>query len=252
MDTCCEIAPPLELESEPQIRPELKPETQARRENALLRRQQLQVEDLQNQIRELHSGFVCCLNQLLDLRDLNTGLHSTRLAEWGLLVARSLGVSERDMYGLEMGALLHDIGKIGVPDSILNKPGRLTDEEYEVVKRHPEFGWTAIRKLKGLEQSGLYILHHHENFDGTGYPAKLKGHETPIGARIVSVIDAFDAMVSARPYRKGMPIPEALRRLHEVAGKQYDPAVVNSFTEFAQNEMPSVIEAVGASEDIIA
>ena len=89
MDTCCEIAPPLELESEPQFRPELKPETQARRENALLRRQQLQVEDLQNQIRELHSGFVCCLNQLLDLRDLNTGLHSTRLAEWGLLVARS-------------------------------------------------------------------------------------------------------------------------------------------------------------------
>jgi HD-GYP domain-containing protein (c-di-GMP phosphodiesterase class II) len=250
MDTCCETAPALELEPEPKHRPELKPENQTRRENALLRKQQLQVEDLQNQIRELHSGFVCCLNQLLDLRDLNTGLHSTRLAEWGLLVARNLGVSERDMYGLEMGALLHDIGKIGVPDSILNKPGRLTDEEYEVVKRHPEFGWTAIRKLKGLEQSGLYILHHHENFDGTGYPAKLKGHETPIGARIVSVIDAFDAMVSDRAYRKGMPIPEALKRLHDASSKQFDPAVVNSFTEFAQNEMASVIEAVGASEGV--
>jgi HD-GYP domain-containing protein (c-di-GMP phosphodiesterase class II) len=250
METCCEPSPALVLESEPQLRTELKAETQARRENAFLRRQQLQVEDLQNQIRDLHSGFVCCLNQLLDLRDLNTGLHSTRLAEWGLLVARNLGVSERDMYGLEMGALLHDIGKIGVPDSILNKPGRLTDEEYEVVKRHPEFGWTAIRRLKGLEQSGLYVLHHHENFDGTGYPAKLKGHETPIGARIVSVIDAFDAMVSDRAYRKGMPIPEALKRLHDVSGKQFDPAVVNSFTEFAQNEMASVIEAVGASESV--
>jgi HD-GYP domain-containing protein (c-di-GMP phosphodiesterase class II) len=250
MATCCEIAPQLELEPEVQHRPELKPETQTRRENALLRKSQLQVEDLQNQIRELHSGFVCCLNQLLDLRDLNTGLHSTRLAEWGLLVARNLGVPERDLYGLEMGALLHDIGKIGVPDTILNKPSRLTNEEYEVVKRHPEFGWTVIRKLKGLEQSGLYVLHHHENFDGTGYPAKLKGHETPIGARIVSVIDAFDAMVSDRAYRKGMPIPEALRRLHDGAGKQFDPAVVNSFTEFAQNEMASVIEAVGASENI--
>jgi HD-GYP domain-containing protein (c-di-GMP phosphodiesterase class II) len=247
METCCELPPAIVLEPEHA----LAPKTQTRRDTAILRKHQLEVEDLHNQIRELHSGFVCCLNQLLDLRDLNTGLHSTRLAEWGLLVARSLGVSERDMYELEMGALLHDIGKVGVPDSILNKPDKLTPEEYEVVKRHPEFGWTVIRKLRGLEQSSLYVLHHHENFDGTGYPAKLKGHETPIGARIVSVIDAFDAMVSARPYRKGMPIPEALRRLHEVSGKQFDPAVVNSFTEFAQNEMASVIEAVGASDAIV-
>jgi HD-GYP domain-containing protein (c-di-GMP phosphodiesterase class II) len=249
MVTCCELPPVVETELE--IVSPLESAKQIRREDSLLRRQQLQVEDLQNQIRELHSGFVCCLNQLLDLRDLNTGLHSTRLAEWGLLVARSLGVSERDMYGLEMGALLHDIGKVGVPDNILNKPGKLTDEEYEVVKRHPEYGWTVIRKLRGLEQSSLYVLHHHENFDGTGYPAKLKGHETPIGARIVSVIDAFDAMVSARPYRKGMPIPEALKRLHEASGRQFDPSVVKSFTEFAQNEMASVIEAVGASENIV-
>ena len=155
------------------------------------------------------------------------------------------------MSDIEMGALLHDIGKIGVPDQVLNKPSRLTSEEYDLVKKHPEFGWTVIRNLPGLQRTSLYVLHHHENFDGTGYPAKLKGHETPIGARIVSVIDAFDAMVSARPYRKGMPIPEALRRLHEVAGKQFDPAVVNSFTEFAQKEMASVIEAVGASENIV-
>jgi HD-GYP domain-containing protein (c-di-GMP phosphodiesterase class II) len=249
MATCCELPPVVETELE--IVSPLESARQIRRDDSLLRRQQLQVEGLQNQIRELHSGFVCCLNQLLDLRDLNTGLHSTRLAEWGLLVARSLGVSERDMYGLEMGALLHDIGKVGVPDNILNKPGKLTDEEYEIVKRHPEYGWTVIRKLRGLEQSSLYVLHHHENFDGTGYPAKLKGHETPIGARIVSVIDAFDAMVSARPYRKGMPIPEALKRLHEASGKQFDPSVVKSFTEFAQNEMASVIEAVGASENMV-
>ena len=249
MTTLCELPPAIELESG--LPSGLKAENKSRQESSALRREQLRNAQLENQIRDLHSNFVCCLNQLLDLRDLNTGLHSTRLAEWGLLVARSLGVSERDMYELEMGALLHDIGKVGVPDNILNKPGRLTDEEYEVVKRHPEFGWTVIRKLKGLEQSSLYVLHHHENFDGTGYPAKLKGHETPIGARIVSVIDAFDAMVSARPYRKGMPIQEALKRLHDVSGRQFDPAVVNSFTEFAQKEMASVIEAVGASENMV-
>lgn len=146
-----------------------------------------------------------------------------------------------------MGALLHDIGKVGVPDGILNKPGRLTEEEYRIVKRHPEYGWTVIRNLPSLEQASLYVLHHHENFDGTGYPAGLKGHETPIGARIVSVIDAFDAMVSSRPYRKGMPVAEAIARLHQSAGTQFDPYVVRSFTRFAQAEMPSVLEAVGVT-----
>src|SRR5215467_10555734 len=108
MTTVCDLPPAMELEAE--LRSEFKSENQTRRESAALRREQLRNAQLENQIRELHSNFVCCLNQLLDLRDLNTGLHSTRLAEWGLLVARSLGVSERDMYELEMGALLHDIG----------------------------------------------------------------------------------------------------------------------------------------------
>jgi HD-GYP domain-containing protein (c-di-GMP phosphodiesterase class II) len=213
-----------------------------------LRRAELRVRELEGQVRDLRSALVCSFNQLLDLRDLNTGVHSTRLAEWGLRVARDLGVPEDDMADLEMGALLHDIGKIGVPDNVLNKPGRLTAEEYEVVKRHPEFGWTAIRNLPGLEQTSLYVLHHHENFDGTGYPARLKGSETPIGARIVSVIDAFDAMVSSRPYRAGLPLEEAIRRLHQSSGTQFDPDVVKSFVRFAQSEMPAVLEAVGVSE----
>jgi HD-GYP domain-containing protein (c-di-GMP phosphodiesterase class II) len=213
-----------------------------------LRRQELRVKELESEVRELRSALVCSFNQLLDLRDLNTGVHSTRLAEWGLRVARDLGVAESSMYDLEMGALLHDIGKIGVPDNILNKPGRLTQEEFEVVKRHPEFGWTVIRKLPGLEQTSLYVLHHHENFDGTGYPARLKGTEIPIGSRIVSVIDAFDAMVSSRPYRKGLPLEEAIRRLLEASGRQFDPDVIQSFVPIAKSEMPSVLEAVGVSE----
>jgi len=213
-----------------------------------LRRSELRVKELEGQMASLRSALVCSFNQLLDLRDLNTGVHSTRLAEWGLRVARDLGVPEGCMYDLEMGALLHDIGKIGVPDSILNKPGRLTQEEFEFVKRHPEFGWTVIRNLPGLEQTSLYVLHHHENFDGTGYPARLKGSEIPTGSRIVSVIDAFDAMVSSRPYRKGLPLEEAIRRLYEASGTQFDPAVIQSFVPIAQSEMPAVLEAVGVTE----
>jgi HD-GYP domain-containing protein (c-di-GMP phosphodiesterase class II) len=152
------------------------------------------------------------------------------------------------MSDLEMGALLHDIGKIGIPDGILNKPARLTPEEYECVKRHPEFGWAVLRKLPRLEQTSLYVLHHHENFDGTGYPAKLKGFEIPIGSRIVSVIDAFDAMVSSRPYRKGLPLEEAIRRLNQSSGTQFDPSVIKSFVPIAESEMSSVLEAVGISE----
>lgn len=213
-----------------------------------LRKSELRVRELEGQMRDLRSALVCSFNQLLDLRDLNTGVHSTRLAEWGLRVARDLGVPEKYMPDLEMGALLHDIGKIGVPDGILNKPGRLTADEYEVVKRHPEFGWTVVRNLPGMEQTSLYVLHHHENFDGTGYPARLRDSEIPIGARIVSVIDAFDAMVSSRPYRAGLPLGEAIKRLRQSSGTQFDPEVVKGFVRFAQFEMPAVLEAVGVSE----
>jgi len=211
------------------------------------RKHEMRVKELEGQARDMRSALVCSFNQLLDLRDLNTGVHSTRLAEWGLRVARDLGVLEGNLPDVEMGALLHDIGKIGVPDGILNKAGRLTPEEFELVKRHPEYGWTVIRKLPGFEKTSLYVLHHHENVDGTGYPAQLKGSEIPIGSRIVSVIDAFDAMVSSRPYRKGLPLEEAIRRLHQSSGTQFDTTVVNSFVHIAEAEMPAVLEAVGIS-----
>src|SRR3984885_13122542 len=104
----------------------------------------------------MSGAVVCAFSQMLDLRDLNTGVHSTRLAEWGLRVARDLGEPAKYMPDLKMGALLHDIGKIGVPGGILKKPSRLTDAEYEIVKRHPEFGWTVVRNLPGMEQASLY------------------------------------------------------------------------------------------------
>jgi HD-GYP domain-containing protein (c-di-GMP phosphodiesterase class II) len=129
----------------------------------------------------------------------------------------------------------------------LNKPARLTAEEYELMKKHPEYGWAVLRQVPGMERASLMILHHHENYDGTGYPGGLKGEEIPIGSRIVSVIDAFDAMVSTRPYRQGMPFEEAERRLLAASNTQFDARVVNSFLPLARAEMSSVFAAAGTA-----
>ncbi len=207
----------------------------------------LRIKNAEEEILALRSSFVCALNQLLDLKDLNTGIHSTRLAEWALHVAGELGVDQHFLADIEVAALLHDIGKIGIPDAVLNKPSRLTPEEYELMKKHPEYGWIVLRQIPGFERISLLILHHHECFDGRGYPGGLKGEEIPIGSRIVSVIDAFDAMVSSRPYRDGLPLEEAARRLVQDSGTQFDPAVVTRFLPLARAEMPAVLAAVGAT-----
>jgi HD-GYP domain-containing protein (c-di-GMP phosphodiesterase class II) len=207
----------------------------------------LHVKLIEEQLAALRSSLICAFNQLLDLKDLNTGVHSTRLAEWALHVAGELGLDRDSLADIEVAALLHDMGKIGVSDAILNKPGKLTAEEYEVMKKHPEFGWAVLRQVPGMERASLMILHHHEGYDGTGYPGGLKGEEIPIGSRIVSVIDAFDAMVSTRPYRQGMPFEEAERRLLLASGTQFDARVVSSFLPLARAEMSSVFAAAGTS-----
>jgi HD-GYP domain-containing protein (c-di-GMP phosphodiesterase class II) len=207
----------------------------------------IRIKQLEEQSAALRNSVICAFNQLLDLKDLNTGVHSTRLAEWGMRVGQELGLEEAALQNLEVAALLHDIGKVGIPDSILRKPGRLEPEEYALMKKHPEYGWAVLRMLPGFERAALDILHHHETFDGKGYPAGLKDTEIPVVSRIVCVIDAFDAMVSSRPYRKGLPHEEAVRRLKEASGTQFDPVVVECFLTFAQAEMATVFAAAGTS-----
>jgi HD-GYP domain-containing protein (c-di-GMP phosphodiesterase class II) len=206
----------------------------------------MRVLELEERLRDVQSAVVLGLNQLLDLRDLNTGVHSTRLAEWAVRVARELGIEERSLQNVEAAALLHDIGKIGVPDAILHKPGRLSDDERALMNRHPEYGWAIQRLFPGLEQASLMTLHHHESFDGSGYPAGLRTAQIPLGARIIAVIDAFDAMISNRPYRHGLPFDEAIRRLVGASGLQFDPQVVACFVGIADDEAPAVIAAAGA------
>lgn len=210
-----------------------------------------QVKELEEQLCTVRASLVCAFNQLLDLKDLNTGYHSTRLAEWSVRVAEGLGMEENSFDDIEVTALLHDIGKIGVPDAILRKPDRLTEQEYNLMKKHPEYGWAVIRLFPGFERISHFILHHHESYDGKGYPGGLRGSEIPLGARIISVIDSFDAMVSSRPYRQGLPIEEAMRRLIMASETQFDPQVVRTFIGIAQSEMPAVFAATGTSTSVV-
>jgi len=206
-----------------------------------------EVKELQTQLLAVRTSVICAMNQLLDLKDLNTGVHSTRLAEWAVRIGRDLGLDDDCLRDLEAAAILHDIGKIGVPDAILRKPAKLTEAEYAVVKKHPEYGCAVLRGVPGFERVSLFVLHHHEAFDGKGYPAGLRGDEIPIGSRIVSVMDSFDAMVSSRPYRKGLPVEEAIRRLEADTGKQFDPIVTPKFIALAKSGASTVFDATGAS-----
>src|SRR5258705_980132 len=207
----------------------------------------MQVKQLEEHHTTFRDSVVCAFNQLLDLKDISTGVHSTRLAEWALRVARKLNIPEECLYQVEVAALLHDVGKIGVPDAILKKSGKLTAEERTIINRHPEYSWSILRLFSGLEEASLYVLHHHESVDGSGYPAGLKGHNIPLASRIVSVIDAYDAMVSNRCYRKGLPHDEAIRRLVASSGSQFDPTVVQTFIPIAEQEADDVFAAAGTS-----
>jgi HD-GYP domain-containing protein (c-di-GMP phosphodiesterase class II) len=207
----------------------------------------LQVKQLEEQQQTFRDSVICAFNQLLDLKDINTGVHSTRLAEWALRVARRLDVPEDHSYQVEVAALLHDIGKIGVPDSILKKAGPVTPEERALINRHPEYSWSILRLFPSLEEASLYALHHHESVDGSGYPAGLKGSEIPLVSRIISVIDAYDSMVSNRCYRKGLPHEEAISRLIRASGTQFDADVVRVFVPIAEQETDDVFAAAGTS-----
>lgn len=207
----------------------------------------LRIKELEEQHLAFRNSLVCAFNQMLDLKDINTGVHSTRLAEWALRVARKMDMPEERLYQVEVAALLHDVGKIGVPDSILKKSGPLTPEERALINRHPEYSWSILRLFPGLEEASLYALHHHESMDGTGYPAGLKGNDIPLVSRIICVIDAFDAMVSNRCYRQGLPPSEAMARLIRSSGTQFDPRVVQAFIPIAEQEAADVFAAAGTS-----
>ena len=148
-----------------------------------------------------------------------------------LEVGTALGISGNDLKRLELGALFHDIGKIGIPSTILTKPGPLDDGEWAIIKTHPELGERILAPIDRLADVRPIVRHCHEHFDGRGYPDGLVGTDIPIESRIILVVDAFDAMTTDRPYRVRLPVEEAARRLRENAGRQFDPQIVEVFLE---------------------
>ena len=169
------------------------------------------------------------LSRTVEARDHYTESHLHRVADRAVRVAARMGMEEEALEGVRLGGLLHDLGKIAVPDHVLHKPGALDRKEFDLVRRHPEVGAEILRPLRAFEGPEPAVLHHHENFDGTGYPYGLKGSEIPLAARVVAVADAFDAMTSDRPYRDAIPVMEAFDRLDGDDGRQWDRDVVEAF-----------------------
>jgi putative two-component system response regulator len=165
----------------------------------------------------------------LDLRDRETEGHSRRVTELTVKLAKTLGMSDDEIIHIRRGALLHDMGKIGVPDSILHKPAKLTDEEWAIMRRHPQLAYDMLFIIEYLRPALEIPLNHHEKWDGTGYPRGLKGEEIPIVARLFAVVDVWDALTSDRPYRPAWSQDEALAYIREQSGKHFDPQVVDLF-----------------------
>lgn len=189
--------------------------------------------ELQNALEALDKTYIFTLRALvtaLDTRDEETQGHSMRVVKYTLKLAELMNWGDKErLKHLEYGALLHDIGKIGIPDPILRKPGKLTKEEWDVMKTHPDVGYKILHKIEFLEEPSQVVLHHHERFDGSGYPSGLKGHDIPIGSRIFAVADTVDAMTSERPYRSALSFEEASNELLKFSGIQFDPIVVDAF-----------------------
>ena len=181
-------------------------------------------------LREVSLEAVGALANAIEARDNYTGGHSQRVAWLAVLTGRALGLSAEDQQVLAWSGRLHDVGKIAIPERILNKPGQLTREEYEQVREHPRLGYQVLCPLSGLQPVLDAVLYHHENHDGSGYPAGLRGGAIPLTARIMHVVDIFDALTSTRAYRRGLRVAEALRVLDAGAGHITDPEVTTAFT----------------------
>jgi len=165
----------------------------------------------------------------LDLRDRETEGHSRRVTQLTVRLAQVLGISDNDIMHIRRSALLHDMGKIGIPDSILHKPDKLTDEEWKIMRTHPQLAYDMLFPIEYLRPALEIPLTHHEKWDGTGYPHGLTGEEIPIVARLFSVVDVWDALTSDRPYRPAWSQEDALTYIREQSGKHFDPRVVDLF-----------------------
>jgi len=191
---------------------------------------------LSEKLAENYLGVVRALISALELKNSYTRGHSESVTRYAVALAKKLKLSPEEIESIEVAAVLHDIGKIGVQESILNKPGKLNDEEWGEMKQHPEFSYRILKEVNFPWDVKPIIYAHHERYDGKGYPAGLKGREIPLGARIIAVADTFAAMTSDRAYRKGLSKEAAIEELKRVAGAQLDPELVGVFVEILRSD----------------
>jgi putative two-component system response regulator len=197
-----------------------------------------------------HSTLVA-LGTALDSRDADTGCHSYRVTLYSTRIARQMGLGHKEIRSIEQGALLHDIGKIGVPDDLLRKPERLTDSEWAMMRRHPEIGFRILSGIKFLQGAGQIVLQHHERWDGLGYPKGLDGENIMMGARIFALADAFDSMTSDRPFQVACSFEAGREEIRRCAGKQFDPCVVEAFLQIPMEEWQEIRRTVSAKMDVV-
>jgi len=189
----------------------------------------MQLQAYDENMKEMFLGTVKSLAAAIDAKDPSTRGHSERVTRYSLAIAEEMKLSTREREKLNIAALLHDVGKIGIDTHILRKPGRLSEEEYFLIKQHPVMGANIMAPIRQLSDVVPLMRHHHEFFDGTGFPDRIKGKEIPLGARIICVADTFDAMTSDRPYQKAMEVGYVVDRIKEWSGTRFDPEVVEAF-----------------------
>jgi putative nucleotidyltransferase with HDIG domain len=193
------------------------------------------------QLESIHEQILYTLGEAVAARHTETHTHTKRVTQLSLQLARALGLRGSALTGIEWGAALHDVGKIGIPDSILLKPSSLTEQEWKTMKRHCEIGHHMLRGFGFLREALAVVLHHHERFDGRGYPFGLSGETIPFSARIFAVVDAYDAMTSDRPYRPPLDPEDAKQELARCAAAQFDPMIVDAFLGLSESSVRGAV-----------
>ena len=208
----------------------------------LIRKINTELKDTYDKLEKAYMESVETLRYTVEAKDTYTRGHSDRVSEYSVLLGRKLGLSDQDVNTLKIGGLFHDIGKIGVPDSILLKNSKLTDDEYSEIKNHPTIGAHILSNATIFKDVLPVVKHHHERYDGNGYPGKLKGEEIPLVARIAAVADSFDAMTSRRTYRDSMDLDFVKTEIERCKGTQFDPSCADAFLDILNNEFEKVEE----------
>jgi len=201
------------------------------------------------EVKTFNHKFLTAMAASIDARDHYTSGHSQRVAYWGREIAKAIGLPQEKVEEVYFGGILHDIGKIGIEDEILNKEGKLTPEEYDKIKQHTVIGYEIMQQAGWFNELLPAIRSHHERIDGRGYPDGLRGEEIPLVARILAISDAFDAMVADRPYRKGLPIEKALEEIRQGAGSQFDEELARHFIAIIDRLPKEELEAMIRQED---